>query len=61
MLIISQSESINNLIGASGMLTVYKDEYVGFTFGGIPVYQASYPACNQPVGVGKSTPIKPEW
>ena len=32
MLIISQLGNITNLIGASGMVTVYKDEYVGFTF-----------------------------
>lgn len=61
MLIISQSKNINNLIGASGMLTVYKDEYIGFTFGGIPVYQTPYSACNQPIGAGKPTPIKPTW
>lgn len=61
MLIISQLGNITNLIGASGMVTVYKDEYVGFTFGGIPIYQAASPTCNQPIGDGKSSTIKPSW
>ena len=60
-LIISQLGNITNLIGASGMVTVYKDEYVGFTFGGIPIYQAASPTCNQPIGDGKSATIKPTW
>ena len=61
MLIVSQLGKITNLIGASGMVTVYKDEYVGFTFGGIPIYQAASPTCNQPIGDGKSATIKPTW
>ena len=61
MLIISQLGNITNLIGASGMVTVYKDEYVGFTFGDIPIYQAASSTCNQPIGDGKSATIKPAW
>ena len=61
MLIISQLGNITNLIGASGMVTVYKDEYVGFTFGGNAVYQAAYPACNRAIRDRKSETIKSEW
>ena len=61
MLIISQLGNITNLIGASGMVTVYKDEYVGFTFGGSTVYQQAYPACNRAIGDRKSEAIKSEW
>lgn len=61
MLIISQSGNITNLIGASGMVTVYKDEYVGFTFGGTPVYQSTYPTCHREIGDRKSEAIKSEW
>jgi hypothetical protein len=61
MLIISQLGNITNLIGASGMITVYKDEYVGFTFGGNAVYQQAYPACHGAIGDRKSEAIKSEW
>ena len=61
MLIVSQLGNITNLIGASGMVTVYKDEYVGFTFGGNAVYQSAYPTCNRAIGDRKSETIKSEW
>lgn len=61
MLIISQLENITNLVGASGMVTVYKDKYVGFTFGGSTVYQSAYPVCNRAIGDRKSEAIKSEW
>lgn len=61
MLIISQLGNITNLIGASGMVTVYKDEYIGFTFGGVPIYQAAYSTCNRAIGDRKSEAIKSEW
>lgn len=61
MLIISQLGNITNLIGASGMVTVYKDEYMGFTFGDSAVYQSAYPVCNRAIGDRKSEAIKPEW
>ena len=61
MLIISQSESISNLIDASGMLTVYKDEYVGFTFGGVAVYQGAYSVHNNCVATRERENVKPSW
>ena len=61
MLIISQLGNITNLIGASGMATVYKDEYVGFTFGGTAVYQSTYPTCNRAIGDRKPETIKSAW
>lgn len=43
------------------MVTVYKDKYVGFTFGGSTVYQSAYPVCNRAIGDRKSEAIKSEW
>ena len=61
MLIISQSKNIINLIGASGMVTVYKDEYVGFTTGDVAVYKGTYPVHNNCIGIGEHKNTKPAW